>query len=107
MVTGVAGANPQTLTAGCRGIKSITETSTGTYSMVLFEVGEYYIGSWFNFLGVAGAATAWSAKPISYTASTKTIVFETFDNGATPALIDLTSAMQMSVRILFLDSDAP
>ncbi len=107
LVTGAAGQVAQALTTGCRGITSITGTATGKYTMVLDDVGENYLGCWFSFLGVTGAATAWAGKVVTYTASTKTITFEVFDAGATPALIDLTTAMQMYVRILFLDSDAP
>ncbi len=106
LFTGAAGAVAQTKTAGCRGITSCTGTATGKYTMVFAEVGEKFLGAWFSFLGVTGAATAWTGKVVTYTASTKTMTFEVFDNGATPALIDLTTAMQMFVRVMWSDSDA-
>lgn len=107
LVTGAAGQVAQTLTTGCRGITSITGTATGKYTMILSDVGENFLGCTFGFLGATGTDTAWIGKVVTYTASTKTITFEVFDLDATPELIDLTTAMQMFVRILFSDSDAP
>ncbi len=107
LVTGAAGQVAQTLTTGCRNIASITGTATGKYTLVFREVGKNFLGAYFSFLGVTGAATAWAGKVVTYTASTKTMTFEVFDAGATPALIDLTTAMQMFIRVVWSDSDAP
>lgn len=107
LFTGAAGAVAQTKTNGGRNIVSCTETATGKYTMVFSEVGEKFMGAWFSFLGVTGvAATASVGKVVSYTAATKTMTFEVY-GGATLALIDLTTAMQMFVRVLWLDSDQP
>lgn len=106
LVTGAAGQVAQTLTSGCRGITSITGTATGKYTIVFADVGKVFLGATFGFLGVTGAATAWAGKVVTYTASTKTMTMEVFDAGATPGLIDLTTAMQMFVRVLWSDSDA-
>jgi hypothetical protein len=107
LVTGAAGSVAQTLTAGCRGIASITGTATGKYTVVFSDVGQVFLGATFGFLGVTGTATACVGKVVSYTASTKTMTIEVYDLGATPALVDLTDAMQMFVRVLWADSGAP
>ncbi len=106
LVTGAAGAVAQTLTSGCRGITSITETATGKYTIVFKDVGKVFLGAWFSFLGATGTATAVAGKVVTYTASTKTMTIEVYDAGATPALVDLTTAMQMFIRVLWSDSDA-
>lgn len=107
LVTGAAGQVAQTLTSGCRNIASITGTATGKYTVVFRDVGKVFLGAWFSFLGATGTATAVAGKVVTYTASTKTMTIEVYDAGATPALIDLTTAMQMFVRVVWSDSDAP
>jgi hypothetical protein len=107
LVTGAAGQVAQTLTSGCDGITSITGTATGKYTIVFVDVGEVFLGATFGFLGATGTGTACTGKVITYVPSTKTMTIEVYDAGATPALIDLTTAMQMFVRVLWADSGAP
>ncbi len=107
LVTGTGTSGAQTITSGCRNITSVTETAAGKYTIVFREVGKVFLGAWFSFLGATGTATGCVGKVVTYTASTKTMTMEVYDLGATPALIDLTSAMQMFIRVLWADSDAP
>ncbi len=107
LYTGAAGAVAQTKTNGGRNIVSCTETATGKYTMVFSEVGEKFLGAYFSFFGATGViAVAALARVITYTASTKTMTFEVYSAANPPALIDLTTAMQMFVRVVWMDSDA-
>ncbi len=103
---GAAADCTKTASAGGRNVTSCTyNAATGCYKITFADVGEVFLGAFFEVMAATGAATQFVVHPIAYSATTKTLTICVTDV-ATPTAHDLATTEQLWMRAVWADSDA-